>query len=171
MYELILYSYFYFQILDNTSNLKQHTKDAFICDKSTFSTNITILIIYSAIIIHRYVYLHIILWYLDVFKSTISTIWHWLLRWFSDPTKHHQQHKQNTKRSETKTRGISPFPINSAWPQSRNLWSSFNENFFNGGFPDASFGDWKSKIEERSNKVLDRYDSSPSIPEEPFKGS
>ena len=94
-----------------------------------------------------------------------------MYRYFLDPTKHHQQHKQNTKRSETKTHGISPFPINSAWPQSRNLWSSFNENFFNGGFPDASFGDWKSKIEERSNKVLDRYDSSPHIQEEPFKGN
>ena len=76
----------------------------------------------------------------------------------SDPTKHN--HKTKSNRSETKSHGISPFPINSAWPQSRNLWSSFNENFFSSGFPDASFGDWKSKIEERSNDVLKRYDTT-----------
>ena len=77
----------------------------------------------------------------------------------SDPTKH--KHNNKSDRSGAKNHGISPFPINSAWPQSRNLWSSFNQNFFSSGFPDASFGDWKSKIEERSNNVLKRYDSSP----------
>ena len=92
---------------------------------------------------------------------------------FVPPDDTNQQYTQNTNRetSETKNFGLSPFPINSAWPKSRNLWSSFNENFFSSGFPDATFGDWKSKIEERSNKVLKRYDSNPPIQEEPTKGN
>ena len=95
---------------------------------------------------------------------------------FICPDNTNQQYKQDTNRGgalekHTKPHGLSPFPINSAWPKSRNLWSSFNENFFSSGFPDATFGDWKSKIEERSNKVLKRYDSNPPVQEESIKGN
>ena len=66
--------------------------------------------------------------------------------------------------------GNSPFSLSSAWPKARSLWTNFNENFFSDGFSDTTFGDWKSKIEERSNKVLKGYNDNPRNEIELIKG-
>ena len=58
----------------------------------------------------------------------------------------------------------------SAWPQTRKLWSNFDENFLGTNFPVTNFGDWKTKIEERSNKVLEGYNSGHHNDNEPING-
>ena len=47
----------------------------------------------------------------------------------------------------------------SAWPKSRKLWSNFKENFLGTGIPHGTFGEWKTKIEENSNKILEGYNN------------
>ena len=55
----------------------------------------------------------------------------------------------------------SQLSISSAWPSTRNLWSNFNDDFFSKGFDGTSFGNWRSDIEERSNRVLNGYNTDP----------
>ena len=55
----------------------------------------------------------------------------------------------------------SQLSVSSAWPSTRNLWSNFNDDFFSKGFDGTSFGNWRSDIEERSNRVLNGYNTDP----------
>ena len=51
-------------------------------------------------------------------------------------------------------------PLNSnTWASNEKFFSSFKDNFFDTEFSGGSFGDWKSRIEDRSNRVLQGYDS------------
>ena len=106
-----------------------------------------------------------ILWFLYVI-----TLW---LNLFAVSAIANQEKPQNTKTSSERfksSNGNSPFSVSSAWPKARSLWSNFNENFFSDGFSDSTFGDWKSKIEERSNKVLTGYNDNRRHGKEHIKG-
>ena len=49
-------------------------------------------------------------------------------------------------------------PLNSnTWASNEQFFSSFKDNFFDTEFTGGSFGDWKSRIEDRSNRVLQGY--------------
>ena len=51
-------------------------------------------------------------------------------------------------------------PLNSnTWASNEKFFSSFKDNFFDTELSGGSFGDWKSRIEDRSNRVLQGYDS------------
>ena len=65
----------------------------------------------------------------------------------------------------------SQLSVSSAWPSTRNLWSNFNDDFFSKGFDGTSFGNWRSDIEERSNRVLNGYNSEPPTVETSSEGN
>ena len=65
----------------------------------------------------------------------------------------------------------SQLSISSAWPSTRNLWSNFNDDFFSKGFDGPSFGNWRSDIEERSNRVLNGYNVDPPKAEKTSEGN
>ena len=74
-----------------------------------------------------------------------------------------QQKKQNVKTFLNKRKGFGENPqlsLSTGWPKAKTIWPNFHDNFFShGGFKDTNFGDWKSTIEERSNSVLNGYNS------------
>ena len=65
----------------------------------------------------------------------------------------------------------SQLSVSSAWPSTRNLWSNFNDDFFSKGFDGTSFGNWRSDIEERSNRVLNGYNPDPPKVETSSEGN
>ena len=65
----------------------------------------------------------------------------------------------------------SQLSVSSAWPSTRNLWSNFNDDFFSKGFDGTSFGNWRSDIEERSNRVLHGYNTDPPKAETSSEGN
>ena len=65
----------------------------------------------------------------------------------------------------------SQLSVSSAWPSTRNLWSNFNDDFFSNGFDGTSFGNWRSDIEERSNRVLNGYNVDPPKVETSSEGN
>ena len=65
----------------------------------------------------------------------------------------------------------SQLSVSNAWPSTRNLWSNFNDDFFSKGFDGTSFGNWRSDIEERSNRVLHGYNPYPPKVETSSEGN